>query len=79
MHPNISSDFIQEVLTHESFPHKPFYWATGKQAKDAVFYVRDGEVRSDFVNSKGQPMYFYFYFVQPAGFNPYLICGAKFA
>lgn len=75
---NSDEEYIQAVLNHESFPSKPFYWATGKQPKDASFYVKDGQVRSDFVSSEGKLMSWFFYFKSPLDFNPYLIAGTKF-
>lgn len=74
---NSDSDFIQAVLKDESW-RKSFYWVTNKKPEDAKFYVKEGQVRSDFINREGKPMYFYFYFCAPPEFNPYLICGTKF-
>ena len=74
---NSDSEYIQTVLKEESW-HKSFYWATGKKPKDAEFYVQEDRVYSNFTNSKGRAMRFYFYFCSPINFSPYLVCGTEF-
>lgn len=73
-----TNDELDKVLEKLNFPVKPFYWATGKKPKDAEFYVQGNRVYSNFINSEGHAMRFYFYFKSAPEFNPYLICGAEF-
>jgi hypothetical protein len=77
---NSDQEYVQAVLSHEDMKSvgKTFYWATNKLIKDAVFYVAGGEIRSNFIDNKGNPMYFYFYLNQPNGYNSQLMVGTRF-
>lgn len=69
---------LDKMLGKINFPTKSFYWATGKRVKEAKFYLSGNRVYSNFTNSEGRAMRFYFYFCSPPELNPYLICGAEF-
>jgi hypothetical protein len=71
---------LNDILKHESLSNnKAFYWATGKKINEVTFYEVGNELRYNFINSKGVQMHWYFYWVAPKDFTPYLIEGTRFS
>ena len=65
------SEYINSVFSHPHFP---------KRKVDLLShaYVKDSEVRINFINSDNIQMYHYFYINEPQGYEKQLVWGTRF-
>jgi hypothetical protein len=66
-----SATAINTIAAHQHFPKRKTDLLGGA-------YFENNEVRINFINSKDQAMYHYFYVNEPANYAPQLIWGTRF-